>query len=180
MSNAYQILGLEPRLVIADETLRDAFREAAKQAHPDAGGGEGEFAAMREAHALLASPSRRLRLWLELRGTPGELRGTVAAELMDLFAAAGAVTQLAEAQIRQREAAKSALVLAMLEGATQDCREAVERVISRLEMRIGAECAAFPEYEQTTVSEAAAQGARNLAFLEKWRAGLRATFSRLV
>ncbi len=180
MSNAYQILRLEPRLVIADEALRDAFREAGKQAHPDAGGGEGEFAALREAHALLASPSRRLRLWLELRGTPGDPRGTVAAELMDIFAEAGAMTQQAEALIRKRDAAKSALVLAMLEGETQDCREAVEHMISRLETRIGAECAAFPEYELSAAPEAAAQAARNLAFLEKWRAGMRATFSRLV
>ena len=67
LNHAFQILGIEPRLVLSDEALRDLFREAGKQVHPDAGGGEGEFAALRDAYATLASPSRRLMRWLELR-----------------------------------------------------------------------------------------------------------------
>ena len=65
--------------------MRDLFREAGKQAHPDAGGGEGEFAALREAFAVVSSPSRRLRHWLELRGTPGEVRGSIENSLMEFF-----------------------------------------------------------------------------------------------
>ena len=48
LNHAFQILGIEPRLVLSDEALRDLFREAGKQVHPDAGGGEGEFAALRD------------------------------------------------------------------------------------------------------------------------------------
>ena len=182
VTDAFQILGIEPALVLADDTLREAFREAGSRVHPDAGGGEGEFAALREAFAVVSSPSRRLRHWLELRGTPGEIRGSIEPSLMDLFTEIGAVTQQAETLIRKRDEAKSALVRAMLEGETQYCRETVERSISQVEMRIAHECAIFPELENSPHPdvEAASQSARNLAFLEKWRASLRASFSRLV
>ncbi len=182
VTNAFEILGIEPRLVLSDESLRDLFREAGKQAHPDAGGGEGEFATLREAFAVVSSPSRRLRHWLELRGTPGEVRGSIENSLMEVFAEVGAVTQQAESCIRKREEAKSVLVRAMLEGETQMCREAVENSISRVESLITRECAVFSEWEISEQPDivAASKAARNLAFLEKWRAGLRGSYARLV
>lgn len=182
MNHAFQILGIEPRLVFSDEVLRDLFREAGKQVHPDAGGGEGEFAALRDAYATLASPSRRLMRWLEWRGTPGEVRGSIEAALMDLFSEVGAVTQQAEAVIRKREEARSPLVRALLESETQVSREAVERTISKVESWITQECSDFSNWEVAQVIEvdAISQVARNLAFLEKWRGSLRACFSRLV
>lgn len=182
MNHAFQILGIEPRLVLSDEALRDLFREAGKQMHPDAGGGDGEFAALRDAYATLASPSRRLMCWLEWRGTPGEVRGSIEAALMDLFSEVGAVTQQAEAVIRKREEARSPLVRALLESETQVSREAVERTISRVESWINQECADFSNWEVAEVIEvdAISQVARNLAFLEKWRGSLRACFSRLI
>ena len=180
MTDAFQILSLEPGLVISDETLRDAYREAGKRLHPDAGGGEGEFAGLREAFAVLSSPSRRLRHWLELRGTPGEMRGTIDPAMMDLFSEVGSVTQQAETVIRKRDEAKSALVRAMLESEAQLCREALELAISKVEAGIERECLHFPDLEKSSDREAASQVARNLSFLEKWRAGLRGCYSRLV
>lgn len=182
MHNAFEILGIVPSLTVSEETLRSAFREAGKSAHPDAGGGDDEFARLREAFEIVASPSRRMKHWLELRGTPAETRGTVDAALMDLFGQVGEVTQRAEHLIRRRDETKSALGLAMLERETHTCREAVERAISLVETGIGRECSVFPEIETADVPdvEAASRTARNLAFLEKWRAGLRSVFSRLV
>lgn len=137
---------------------------------------------MREAHALVSSPSRRLKLWLELRGTPGDPRGSIDAPLMEVFSEVGAVTQQAETVIRKRDEAKSALVRAMLEGETQLSRESVERAIARVEEMITSECAVFPDLERSANPdvESASKVARNLAFLEKWRAGLRSCYSRLV
>jgi curved DNA-binding protein CbpA len=182
MVNAFDVLGLSVGLVFTEEVLREAFREAGKKVHPDAGGREGEFATLREAFAVISSPSRRLKHWLELRGTPGEVRGSIDNTLIDLFSEVGAVTQQAEKVIRQREQAQSALTRALLEAETQTCREKVGRVISQVEMRMDSECTGFSELEQAAVVEvaAAAEMVRNLAFLEKWRAGLRACFSRLV
>ena len=182
MNNAFDILGIDPDLTIPDEALRAAFREAGKTAHPDAGGGDDEFARLREAFEIVSSPSRRLKHWLELRGFTAETRGVVDAALMDLFGRIGEVTQAAESLIRKRDETKSALGLAMLERETHVCREAVEKAIAQVEDAIRRECAVFPEI-QTADSpdlEASTKTVRNLAFLEKWRAGLRSVFSRLV
>ncbi|GAA5117895.1 hypothetical protein JIN84_16740 [Luteolibacter yonseiensis] len=182
MTDAFQLLNLPTGLVFSEESLREAFREAGKRAHPDAGGAEGEFAALREALATVSSPSRRLRHWLELRGLTGEVRGSIDSSLMDLFSEVGAVTQQAESVIRKRDEAKSVLVRAMLEGETQLCREAVQRAVSRVETRISQECGIFPELEISGNPDGAmaSKAARNLAFLEKWRAGLRSSYSRLM
>jgi curved DNA-binding protein CbpA len=182
VTNAYHLLSLEPALVISEEELRDAWREAGKQAHPDAGGSEDGFAELRDAFARLSSPSRRLMHWLELRGTPGDVRGSIGSGLMDLFSEVGTVSNRAEEIIRRREAAKSSLGRAMLEGETQLCREAVELAIARVEAEIATEAEAFPFYQaaESPDVEAVSMTARNLAFLEKWRAGLRSCYARLV
>lgn len=182
MVNAFDVLGLPAGLVFSEEVLREAFREAGKKVHPDAGGAEGEFATLREAFAVISSPSRRLKHWLELRGMGCDSRGNIGAGLIELFSEVGAITQQAEKVIRKREQAQSALGRAMLEAEVQTCREDVERIISAVEIRVDGECAAFPDWESGGVlsGESAAERVRNLAFLEKWRAGLRAIFSRLV
>jgi hypothetical protein len=182
MSSAFEILGIAPGLTFSEETLRTAFREAGKVAHPDAGGGDDEFARLREAFEIVASPSGRLKHWLELRGTPVETRGAVDARMMDLFAEVGEVTQRAESLIRKRDEAKSALGLAMLERETHACREAVEQAIGLVDTAIAHECSVFPEIENAVTPdvEAASKTARNLVFLEKWRSALRGLFSRLV
>ena len=181
MSNAFETLGLPISLTIGAETLGAAFREAGKAAHPDAGGGEDEFAALREAFETLASPSRRLRHWLELRNASADIRGIVSPDLMGLFSEVNTATGRAESLIRQRDETKTALGLAMLARETQFCREAIERSLALVEGAIDRECAAFPEIERNAGGgDRAATVARNLAFLEKWRAGLRSVFARLV
>jgi len=180
--NAYETLGIEPQLVIDAETLRDAFREAGRSAHPDAGGDEHAFAVLNAAFEMLTSPSRRLRHWLELHGLTIEARGSMAPEIMDLFSQVGEVSQRAEALVRRRDEAKSALVRALLERETQACREDIERTIAIVESAIERECAVFPGYQNSAAIDlpAASASVRNLAFLEKWRAGLRGLFARLV
>lgn len=182
MSSAFETLGINPCLTIPEEVLRTAFREAGRSAHPDAGGGDDEFARLREAFEMLSSPSERLKHWLELRGFTVETRGVVDTVLMDLFGQIGEVTQAAGSLIRKRDETKSALGLAMLECETHVCREAVEKAIALVETAISRECDVFPEIENAVSPdlESATKTVRNLAFLEKWRASLRSVFSRLV
>lgn len=181
--NAYAILGIPERLVLSEDEIRSAFREAGKRVHPDAGGGEGEFAVLKEAQSLLSSPSKRLRHWLELRGSDIETRGAIGGELMELFSEVGAVNQRADALARKREAAQSALAKALLEAETQVCREEVETMIGKVDQAIDGECGEFPKWEMAYSPESRELmqlAVRNLTFLEKWRAGLRAGYSRLV
>ena len=179
--NPFEVLGIEPRLLLEREELNQAFREAGKSAHPDAGGSEEGFAALQGAVDTLQSPARRLKAWLELKGVEVDSRGSIGNELMDEFGRVGEVTQKAEALIRKREAAQSALAKAMLENETQLCREAVEATIERIEGLITGICLGFEALEQSeTVDSAAVEWHRDLTFLEKWQASLRGLFARLL
>jgi curved DNA-binding protein CbpA len=180
--NAFEVLGIEARLDLSDELLASAYREAGRRLHPDAGGEEGAFSALRDAHAVLCSPSRRLKHWLEIRGTPGDARGSIDDSLMSLFSRVGSVTQQADAVVRKRDEAKSALGRALLEGEIQQNREAVEQTLRMVEVAVASGCEVFPEFDQSAEVDLgrASEVARNLAFLERWKASLRSAYSRLV
>lgn len=182
MPDAFSLLGLEPTLTLSEEQLRAAFRDAGKSAHPDAGGTEKDFARLREAMETLASPSRRLRHWLDLRGIEAETRGTVDPALMDLFGTVSGVTQAAEALIRRRLATHSALALALLERETQSCIESVETTLQLVDSTLRSTCDPFPRIESGELQDAGeiSRIARNLAFLERWRVSLRGILPRLV
>ena len=177
----FETLGIEPRLVIEREELNQAFREAGKTAHPDAGGSEEGFAALQAALETLTSPAKRLKAWLEVKGVEVVARGSIGNELMDEFGPVGEVTMQAEAVIRKREAAQTALAKAMLENETQLCREALEATISRIEGFIEGICSRFEGLEQSdSIDPSAVEWHRDLTFLEKWQASLRALYGRLL
>jgi hypothetical protein len=179
-TDAYELLGLRRGLQFPADEIAAAFREAGKVAHPDAGGSEGSFARLQEAAAVLTSPSRRLRLWMELEGLPVEARGEISPALMDVFGEVGAVMQPTQVLIRKREEARSALGLALLEAETLAAQAELEAAIARLEELIAAECATFADLEANRDAERASRVLRNLGFLEKWKAGLRSSYARLV
>lgn len=182
MIRAFEILGLEPRLVLDRDGIHAAFREAGKSDHPDAGGDEHRFADLQQAMEILLSPSRRLTHWLELRGVTVDPRGTIGSEMMEQFVRIGGVTQRAEAVIRKRQAAKSALGQALLENEVQSCREDLESAIAGIESGITQRTAGFAALETADVVdvEAVSETIRNLAFLEKWQRSLRSLYSRLI
>lgn len=55
--NHYQILGVEP--TASPEDIRRAWKQRARELHPDRGGDIGAFARLSEAHADLSDPVRR-------------------------------------------------------------------------------------------------------------------------
>ena len=182
MNNAFEILGIEPSLTIDQDRLNSAFREAGKSLHPDAGGNDGEFASLQQAYDVIASPSKRLRHWLELRGIAVDSRGAIGPGMMDLFSTVGAVTQRAEAHLRKKQGTQSALGLAMLEGESHQCREQLEEINQQIESAIQRECGEFETLESSNSIdvEFAAERVRNLVFLEKRRATMRSQFSRMI
>ncbi|WP_193210878.1 J domain-containing protein [Luteolibacter marinus] len=173
----FERLGLERRLALSEEELREAFRTAGKQGHPDAGGSGEDFALLQQAYRQLSRPSGRLRAWLSARGIPGEDRGAISPRLLDLFGTVGAVLQRADAVAKKRGESHSALAKAMLEPEVQETREALEACLGEVAAALQDEETAFPEIE-------AGDGdpwltVRNLAFLEKWQGELKARFSAL-
>lgn len=179
--NAFEILGVSGRLDFREEELREAFREAGAKVHPDAGGGEGEFARLKEALGILSSPSRRLAHWFSLQGITVESRGMIAPGLMDLFGKIGTVSQRAETLIRKRETTQSALGKALLEPELQDCLQQVEEMISEVDVLLLQECAATDAWMTAVPSlEVGSERVRNLAFLEKWKASLKSLYARML
>lgn len=59
MTDLYETLGVER--TATTENIRAAFRNKAKQAHPDAGGSPEEFHAISQAAAVLTAPRKRAR-----------------------------------------------------------------------------------------------------------------------
>lgn len=177
MMDPFARLGLEPRLAISEDELRTAFREAGKHGHPDAGGSGEDFSRLQEAFAMLSRPSKRLRAWLAVRQIAGDERGAISAGLVDLFGKVGGALQQADAVTKRREATLSALAKAMLEPAVQAARESLEGALDEVAAAMQAEESHFPAIE-------AGEGdpwrtARDLAFLEKWQAELKARFAGL-
>lgn len=178
--NAFEALGLPQRLTITPEELDNAWRAAGKDHHPDAGGDERKFTALREAKATLASPASRLAHWLDLHGQTPDPRGTIDAGIMDLFAPVGHVVQQADALARRRAAATTALGQAMLEGETLRMRDDVEAMVTRIDHAITTQCAPFPLWESgESAPDVQAAALRNLRFLEKWKRALMAAYAGL-
>jgi hypothetical protein len=175
--DAFQLLGLGRSLVLDPERLDAAYTEASRREHPDAGGSRETFEALSRARSMLERPRSRLQHWLELEGIEGELRGAVSASLMDVFAELGGVLQDVDGLIREREKASSALARAMLEGRTQDARERLEGMQSRIEGLIEKAVAEFPRVERG--ERDGWELGRELGFLEKWRAEVRDRYGRL-
>lgn len=175
-NNAFATLSIAPRLILSEEELRDAFREAGKTAHPDAGGHTDAFEKLRMAFETLSSPAQRLLHWLDVRGITVDTRGTIDTRLMDLFDTVGTVSHRAGDLARKRSAARSALGLALLENETQSCLEAVESAISLVDQAIENETLPFEDMQSGRITdpETLSRCARNLLFLEKWRKSLRA------
>jgi len=175
--DAFQELGIERKLVVSSEEVREAFRAAGKDRHPDAGGCPDDFARLREASERLSEPSRRLVHWLETGGIEGTMRGSVSSALMEWFGEIGPLLQEADALIRERGRASTALARAMLEGRVQSLRESLEALQDRLEVAEGERVERFPEVEQGRAD--GWELARELAFLGKWRAQVRERYAAL-
>ena len=173
----FERLGLEKRLAISEEELREAFRAAGKREHPDAGGSGEGFSALQEAFVQLSSPSRRLRAWLDCQGITGEERGSISPELLDLFAKVGTAVHRADKVTKQRENALSALAKALLETEVQATRELLEQTLDEVASALQAQESLFPAIEAGSGDPWLT--ARDLAFLGKWQAELKSRFAGL-
>lgn len=175
--DAFAELGLERRLVLDGERLKEAYATAGKRAHPDAGGSPGDFERVSAAHGTLSRPVSRLTHWLELEGVGGSLRGPVSAAMMDVFSELGDLLQRVDGLLRERQGASSALAKAMLEGRTQRAREELEAMQEKLEAMVAGRVAGFAEVEAGGRDGWAV--ARELGFLDKWRGQVRERYASL-
>jgi len=68
-SDPFFLLGLEPRLWLEPETIRERVLQRSATLHPDGPDGDAEaFASLREAGRQLADPAQRILLILQIHG----------------------------------------------------------------------------------------------------------------
>jgi curved DNA-binding protein CbpA len=176
--NAFVKLGLEVRLVISAEDIREAFRVRAAESHPDGGGDEAGFAALREAREVLESPAKRLREWLRVKGVETDPRGTIAGALVDFFQRVAETGAGAEEAIKSAAEAQSALAKGMAEVRLMGVREKVKDLLAEIEAGIADREALFPAINKGESDAATVM--RDLVFLEKWRGAMRSLYGRLM
>lgn len=164
--------------MISVEEIREAFRARAAEAHPDGGGEEADFAALREARDILESPAKRLREWLRAKGVESDPRGTIAGELVDFFQKVAETGAAAEAAIKAAGEAQSALAKGMAEVRLMGAREKLKDLLAEIEAGIAVREGIFPAIEKGETD--AATALRDLVFLEKWRGAMRSLYGRLM
>ena len=122
----YELLGVKRR---ADEAeIKRAYRRAATQAHPDAGGTTDQFMLVREAYDVLSDPVRRRLYDHAGRRRPGERIAPAAPGLGRLAAAQSAYVYYSE---RCREAARQVWDAVPLPGPTWSDYPAINAVRAR-------------------------------------------------
>lgn len=180
-SDAFALLGLPARAALDEAELQSAWLQAARAAHPDQEGGDAALAAgLNQALDTLKSPVTRLKHLLERHsGTPWRAV-PLDAEMMRLFENLGPLLQRGAALAQKKQAASSALAKALLAREEMQIREALEELGARIEEAWAREESSLPGCDERLAAGDAAvwpelQAAQaRLAYLEKWRAQIRA------
>ncbi|MFK7850663.1 MAG: DnaJ domain-containing protein [Akkermansiaceae bacterium] len=176
--NAFERLGLEERLELSEEEVREAFRKTAAAEHPDSGGDELVFAEIQAAQEILLSSSKRLKEWVRAKGLPVQERGQIDGGLIELFEKVSQTGAEAESLIKENEKAQSALVRAMVEVKLMKAREKLTQIIREIGSAIKLREEVFSEIERG--DRDAGEIMRDLAFLEKWNLTLKSLYARLL
>lgn len=134
--DAFARLGLARCAALDEETLKSAWLELGRAAHPDQVGGDAALSSqINAAYELLKEPESRLKHLLEL-DYPDQAAAwaTVPMEegLMQVFMKLGPVLQKVEVFAKKREVATSALAQALLAGEQMQVQEDLEERMSEL------------------------------------------------
>jgi curved DNA-binding protein CbpA len=136
MRDAFEKLGLKRCAALEEETLKTAWLEHGRAAHPDQAGGDAVLSAeINAAYEMLREPESRLKHLLELEhADQAAAWATVPMEerLMQVFMKLGPVLQKVEAFAKKREAATSALAQALLAGEQMRVQEDLEERMNEL------------------------------------------------
>lgn len=174
--NAFDTFSLTPSLTLDLDELRETYQNLAAENHPDNNGDKARFDEINKAYAILKSPSQRLKAFMVNHGIEHDARGAVSNDLMDLFMQVGALIQEADAFIRKKSAATSALAKALLEGESMDLQDKLSKLIATIESN---QSAITELFTSSIPEENLSQISRNLAFLEKWQAQLQQRYGSL-
>ncbi len=174
--NAFDTFSLSPTLVLDLEILRELYQNLAAENHPDKGGDKKQFELINLDYAILRSPSKRLKSYMDHEGIEYDARGAVSNDLMDLFMLVGSLVQVADAFIRKKSAATSILAKALLEAESMELQDKLSELISTIESN---QSKITERFTSPIENADLPQMSRNLSFLEKWQAQLQQRYGSL-
>ena len=180
-------LGLERLADLSSDAVRAAFQERGRGAHPDAGGTDEQFGAINKAHATLLDPALRLRHLAELEfAAAPDSAGEVSAATMQLFELVGGAIAKADAFLRRRGEASSAIARALLAADEAQVQAGVMRAGGAVRKRRDEVLAQLPEIDaEIAAGSGRAEGLlgdcyRELAFIAKWEAEISERMASLI
>ena len=174
--NAFDTFSLTPTLVLDLKDLREIYQNLAAENHPDNDGDKQQFEKINLDYAVLRSPSKRLKAFMQHEGIKYDSRGAVSNDLMDLFMRVGSLVQEADAFIRKKSAATSILAKALLEAESMELQDKLSELIAIIESN---QSKITESFSSPINDSELPQIARNLSFLEKWQAQLQQRYGSL-
>lgn len=180
MTDHFAVFAQPRRPWLDPEALRESFQRAAARHHPDAGGGEGHFAAINAAHTILREPAARLRHLLALEAPPWPAHSaTIPSAVTDLFMQLAATRGTLEHFQKKHAAATSPLARALLAAEKAALLRDLETTLARLNTAHETALTELRALDAAWDSPAAAEWDRlanlqtRFAFLAKWSQQLR-------
>ena len=129
--NAFVRLGLPEKLVLDETVLKQRVIEGSRRNHPDNGGSEEDFQAVRKAGEVLSSPALRIREALIAAGGELSERGEVPSGVMDVFSPVAGVLEKFRFMI-ERAKALSCLGRAVIDARLPAIRVRLEQMVGRV------------------------------------------------
>ena len=176
--DAFEVMGLPRRSVLAESDLQARYDQLCKGRHPDAGGSAKAFEELEKAHRILGSERSRLAALL------GEepARGAVPGLVMEFFPKVAGWVEQAEAALKERREARSALVKAMGEAKMLQLQQTGQELAGEVAKMRENVVAGFEQFDRLGIEdqrEAMAEAWRTLGFLDRWQQQLNGTTQQL-
>jgi hypothetical protein len=177
--DAFATLGLPTRAGLTEEEITSAYFSRSKTANPE------EQAALNAARENLGRADLRLKHLLEIAGPPEAAQWRTVQmpdDLMLLFSQFGNLRQKAEALLKKRDTATTALGKAVLQPAVLGLRAEAETLAEQMAQTIEQREELLPALDaQLAVSwQRLAELQAHLAYLLKWQLQVRELLFRLV
>lgn len=175
--NEFLLLNLPEALDLDLEKLKSNYQELASQHHPDAGGEEDLFKQLNQAYEKLVHPHSRAICLLSVKKIQYESRGSISENIMNCFMPLSELLQETDSHIKDVKLASSVLQKALLSAKSLTIQGNVEQWIENLDSK---QQAIEQQIKELSLTGSEIQTfIRDLAFIFKWKAQLRARFAEL-
>lgn len=180
----FAALGLERRLSLSADAVRERFQELSRAVHPDTGGGsEEDYAALVAGAGVLGDRARRIVHWMALHGVAHDPRAVEPSRwVSETFGEVAELVKSASELVARSEAVTSALGRAVVDREKVMLADSAKELLDELRGRVAmlderlVELDAGEEVDIDEISRLAVDG----GFVQRWIDQLRSTVATLV